>query len=113
MTRVIVVCLHLHSNVDPVIISYDQKCFCSHFLKCLENNLFEPFPCTPKNQPPCDTLVKSFKVFCACRLLDTGDCMIKCDLCCEWYHNTCVGLEEDEDVQGLWLYKDCESKEEL
>ena len=50
-------------NVDPVTISYDQKCFCFHFLKCLENNLFEPFPCSPKKQPPCNTLIKFFKVF--------------------------------------------------
>ena len=82
-------------------------------LKCLENNLLEPFPCSPKKQPLCDNLVKSFKVFCACPLLDTGDCVIKCDLCCEWYHYPCVGLEEDEDVEGSWLCTDCKSKEEL
>ena len=94
-------------NVDPVTISYDQKCFCSHFLKCLENNLFEPFPCSPKKQPPCNTLVKSFKVFCVCCLPGT-----ECDLCCEWYHYSCVGLK-GEDVEDSWLCTDCESKEEL
>ena len=82
-------------------------------LKCVDNNLFEPFPCSPIKQPPCDTLVKSFKLFCACSLLDTGDCMIKCDLCCEWYRYPCVGLEEDEDVEDWWLCTDFESKEKL
>ena len=55
-------------NVDPVTISYDQKCFYSHF--------------------PCDTLVKS-KFFCVCHLPVTGDCMIKCDLYREWYIYKC------------------------
>ena len=40
-------------NVDPVTTSYDQKCFHFHFLKCLDNNQFEPFPCSPKKQPLC------------------------------------------------------------
>ena len=93
-------------------VSYDQKYFRSHFLQCLENNLFEPFPCSPKKQPPCGTLVNHSKCFEVCRLPDTGDHMIKCNLCCEWYHYTCIGLE-DEDVEGLWLCKDCDSKEEL
>ena len=98
-------------NVDPVTTSYDQKCFHFHFLKCLDNNLFEPFPCSPKKQPLCDTLIKLFKVFCVCCLPGTGDRMIKCNLCCEWYHYTCVGLEEDEDIEDSWLCTDCESKE--
>ena len=34
------------------------------------------------------------EIFCVCRKGDDGSLMIQCDECLEWYHGSCVGIDE-------------------
>ena len=36
------------------------------------------------------------EIFCVCRKGDDGSLMIQCDECLEWYHGSCVGIDENE-----------------
>lgn len=40
--------------------------------------------------------VKEKKKYCMCRGPDTGETMIWCDYCKDWFHLTCVNLSTQE-----------------
>ena len=47
----------------------------------LERNLYQPRP----------FMKKVLKVYCLCRLPDSGDSIL-CETCREWFHYTCVAI---------------------
>ena len=53
----------------------------------------------------CDTIKgRKRKKDCICRGPDTGETMIGCDYCKDWFHLTCVDLSPEE-AEELDLYK--------
>ncbi|VDH99607.1 Hypothetical predicted protein [Mytilus galloprovincialis] len=45
----------------------------------------------------------NIKQYCICRGPDTGETMIQCDQCKEWFHLTCVGISVSE-VEEINIY---------
>jgi hypothetical protein len=47
--------------------------------------------------------------YCLCRGPDNGEFMIQCDVCKEWYHESCVGVgpEEAKDID-VYLCPECD-----
>lgn len=94
-------------NIDPATVLYEKLSLRSHFLSCLVNKEFIPFPYKLKEHCPKPPIRRSFKVYCFCRLPDTGDEMIQCNVCKEWYHFICVSMETKKKVPGVWICNHC------
>ncbi|XP_053377058.1 zinc finger CCCH domain-containing protein 13-like isoform X3 [Mercenaria mercenaria] len=43
----------------------------------------------------------------ACTMQDDGSAMIGCDICDEWYHWVCVGIEEEPSEDSSWYCPKC------
>ncbi len=88
----------LCSGKDPATIEYDQSLFRVHFLNCLKERTIASFRHCPRLYIPEEPLWRKFRVYCYCRLPDTGDSMVQCLNCHEWFHFTCVDHTEDCDT---------------
>ena len=79
----------------PEKLTYKQHAFRSHFLDCLMNKEISSYPADGIMRVPSKPLLKTFKVYCLCRLPDIGDGMVKCCQCFERFHWCCVQVHED------------------
>lgn len=64
---------------DPPLREYSRDNFCSHFHTCLIQQEITSFPSskiTMAVKPP--SILRRVKIFCHCRLPDSGDDMVKC-----------------------------------
>ena len=95
----------LCSGGDPCRLYYIQKDFRKHFKACIDCKQLKPFPSNVLIDNPRPPIKSTFRVYCTCRLPDTGD---QCMLCRAWFHFTCVGLEAGHKVKGLWLCMKCD-----
>lgn len=81
---------------DPVNCNYDQSRLRSHLLECIEKGKLTQFPVI------CNRMVKKgiafktcIKIYCTCRqTYVTGQSMIQCHSCREWFHATCLKLSD-------------------
>ena len=73
----------------------------SILVKCLERGLFEPFPRNKVTPRFSKRQNYDIRLFCSCSRPECWDDMIKCELCDEWFHLTCEGLETAPE--GEWL----------
>ena len=76
------------------------------FLLSLENRKIEPFPHARKPATICIRNIVSIELYCVCKLPEAGN-MVCCDLCNNWYHYHCVGLQEQEDLPEQWFCQYC------
>ncbi|XDA90339.1 hypothetical protein R6Z07F_019932 [Ovis aries] len=74
-----------------------------------------PAPFEAKNLAHCRTLqglvkMASVPVYCLCRLpYDVTRFMIECDMCQDWFHGSCVGVEEEKAADiDLYHCPNCE-----
>jgi hypothetical protein len=82
---------------DPCNIILEQSQMRKHLVRCLQVGQISQFPLrmfrTPRRRCVRTTTVN---LFCVCRSIYTaGDKMLQCGICLEWYHDRCVGLEND------------------
>ena len=78
----------------PEELMFDAKIMRQHLLQCLENRVITQFPAKKRK---CQRKMKgreTVRVYCRCRLQEGGS-MILCDLCGEWYHDTCVNVPSE------------------
>lgn len=93
----------LCAGTDPAKLVYNQTEFRSHFFRCLMKKEVTDFPHDTIMKVPGKSLLRRCKVFCSCRLPDTGDAMVQCSKCLEWYHFTCIGNEcQEKPLPELW-----------
>lgn len=93
---------------DPAITMYSQDTLRSHLLACLQAKKITPFENwrSPYKNPG-KNLKSRIQVFCSCRLPDTGDDMVQCKKCKEWFHYTCVGIPLSTKLTGKWNCSNC------
>jgi len=85
---------------------YKQHALRSHFLDCLMKKEINSFPADAIMRVPSKPLLKTFTVYCLCRLPDIGDGMIKCCQCMENFHWSCIQLDKDTR-HSKWLCATC------
>ena len=90
----------------PEKMTYKQHALRSHFRDCLIKKKITTFPADPITKFSSKPLLKTFKVYCLCRLLDFGDGMIKCCQCLERFHWSCVQVDEDT-LPSKWYCAIC------
>ena len=80
-----------------------------HYLRCLKSKEITDFPHDKIMKNPGKSLLRRVKVYCTCRLPDTGDSMVQCSKCLEWFHQTCLEneWEDDKPLPKLWYCLDC------
>ena len=89
---------------NPSEILYNCEEFRDHFLSCLQRRKIWSFPCKAGKavrESDMSSSVK-FRVYCLCHLPDTGDKMICCSNCTEWYHFTCVQISQEMALPDDW-----------
>ena len=92
----------LSSGKDPAKLEYNQMQFREHFLECLRKGDITPFPHDTVMKNPQKPSLRKFSVYCLCRLPNTGDSMVQCCECKEWFHFSCIGLDEDASLPEEW-----------
>ena len=85
----------LCAGAIPERMMYNQHALRSHFLDCLIKKEISNFPADTIMRVPSKPLLKTFQVYCLCRLPDIGYGMIKCSQCLERFHWSCVEVDED------------------
>ena len=93
---------------DPTTIVFDQNALRQHFVNILEMNVITHFP-TLQTRQPAERIsrIQCCQVFCICRLPDTtGDDMVLCDDCQEWFHLSCLNLTESPSTEK-WFCSHC------
>ena len=99
----------LCSGTDPANLSYHLDEFRAHYLTCLKKKKITDFPHDKIMKNPGKSLLRRVKVYCTCRLPDTGDNMAQCSKCLEWFYQTCLKSEweDDKPLPKLWYRPDC------
>ena len=82
----------LCEGLDPSQLVYESQKFRSHFSYCIKKNEMTKFDCKAAIYKPEKPLSTKFRVYCFCRLPNSGDKMVCCNSCSEWFHFTCVDL---------------------
>ena len=92
----------LCEGLDPSQLVYESASrFQSHFSHCIEKKEMTKFDCKAAIYKPEKPLSTKFRVYCFCRLPNSGDKMVCCNSCSEWYHFTCVDLVPESKT---WYY---------
>lgn len=73
---------------NPAAVEFKQNNLRSHLIESFEKREIQPFPSKEKIRSRSLTKV-SVALYCLCRLPESGY-MIQCDVCQEWYHDTCI-----------------------
>ena len=91
---------------DPTSVVLNQKEIRLHLVKLLEANTLSLFPVV-KNRRPAQRIIKTQRcfVFCRCRLPDSGEKMVSCDKCQEWFHLSCLNIETPSTES--WFCDNC------
>ena len=92
------------SNADPASVIFDQVDLRSHFRQCMETGKVARFPVTKKRRPvSCILATKECFVYCYCRMSDSGELMICCNQCSDWFHQVCITNPIPSDIEQ-WKY---------
>lgn len=99
---------------DPSTRIYDQSKFRSHYKNCLVSEYITSFPSRRKSssrQRVVEEVIVA--IFCLCRQPERLP-MVCCDICDEWFHNSCLYIPEDdfehafEDDKRQWICQGCQ-----
>ena len=88
-----------------------------HFLTCLKNGVFSPFPRRTERSKVCASTILFVDVYCICRRPffeyeveeDPKMSMANCSKCNEWYHRKCVTIPKNifENSRLDWVCPYC------
>ena len=92
---------------EPSGLAYNQTKLRKHLKSCIDCGKIKPFPSKLCQTPVAPSLSESYRVYCICRLPDSGDKMVQCSRCRRWYHYTCVGIASNDKVKGMWFCANC------
>jgi len=105
--------LDIAMGVDPFEHDFIQCGIRSHFVRCIADQHFTPFPRTRQKAfggYPRIVSSVSVEIFCVCRWIETDD-MAMCDVCKVWYHASCVFIPPEvfEHEELPWKCPTCEN----
>ena len=111
-------------GINPATQQYSSsKNLRQHLVNCFSNGSMSPFPkVASKEHKP--AIKATLNVYCCCRLpyvldhllprdvpADETTKMVKCYICDNWYHCSCVNLSDEQvkRLKGFWMcdYKGC------
>ena len=101
-------------NIDPSSISFAPSEMRQHLKESFSKNILTPFPYVNNSPPMQETITMSVEVFCVCRRpirfklgknVSKEEKMIKCDLCSECFHLSC--LANGVYPKGSWRCETC------
>ena len=96
---------------DPTVVVYDQNDMRCHLVSCFEKHSLTIFNTIKKRRPEKKQLKSNtFDIYCYCRLPDTGERMVCCDLCSKWYHIKCISEDVPVNDDNDWHCTRCASK---
>lgn len=90
-------------------ITFKSEMMREHLLKCLIKKKFEPFPRKNKSKI-CQKKPMTLDIYldCSkCSLSNIYDDMISCEFCTKWFHNSCVGLDDDFRDSFIFTCDNC------
>ena len=99
----------LCEGLDPSQLVYEASTLRQHFRRCIQKKEMTRFDVRAALYKPEKPLSTKFRVYCFCRLPNSGDKMVCCNLCSEWFHFTCVGLAPDSLLGATWHCPNCAS----
>jgi len=87
----------LLSGRDPTTVILYQSSISQHLKDCLLNGFLSPFPLLSHRAVRRPLVTKYVvRLYCTCRTNSyKSDNMVQCDACREWYHKSCVSLDDD------------------
>lgn len=88
----------LCAGIDPSTVVYNQTNFRSHLIHCLKQKKISDFPNDVVMKVAGKSLLRKIKIFCSCRLPNTGDAMVQCSKCQGWFHWTCIGTDWKDSI---------------
>ena len=95
---------------NPENVFFDQSLMRQHLYDCLDAGVMKRFPQCPKINnflPIPKSTFFTIPLHCECRMPENFDTlMVACDVCNEWFHVACVGLNK-ECIPRTWLCKIC------
>jgi hypothetical protein len=103
----------LLNGMDPVNVLYRQSVMRSHLVKCLIDGNVVAFPTVSlRNNRKRAIRSLDVELFCVCRSSNArNEPMIQCDDCSDWFHPSCVGIQDStlEDLLETTKPFSCES----
>ena len=97
----------LCEGLDPSQLVYQSSRFRSHFSQCILEKDKTRFDCNAAMYKPEKPMSTKFRVYCLCRLPNSGDNMVCCNSCSEWYHFTCVDIVPGTKLGTTWNCPSC------
>ena len=100
---------------DPCTRIYYQSKLRSHYRSCLLCEAISVFPSRGTCKPMSVIDEAMVDIFCVCRLPEKLP-MACCDVCNEWFHNSCVTIPSEvfaADVDIKWICNECQSELEV
>lgn len=100
--------LTLAEGKDPSSFDFpDEAGLRGHLFQCIMSKQMTPFYTGQAKYTPGKTMKSIFKIYCTCRLPDSGDEMVQCSHCKEWYHFTCVGVSPGTKLKSAYYCSTC------
>ena len=96
----------LCNSDNPTRHLYTQDAMRGHLVTALETGKFPITRSRRFNLKPVKT--EKFDVYCSCRQPYSGDDMVECSSCKDWYHDTCEKVPEDVwNTRKQWICSKC------
>lgn len=98
----------LAEGKDPSSLEFpDEASLRTHLLQCITAKKMAPFYTRQALYKPGKMMKRVFKIYCVCRLPDSGDEMVQCNKCKEWYHFTCIGIPSGTKLKSAYYCSVC------
>ncbi|XP_065657444.1 uncharacterized protein LOC136082351 [Hydra vulgaris] len=89
------------NKTDVGTLSLDRNKIRSHFLECIGNRNFAPFPLSQAEAPFNKEKIITLEISCSCRSYwlwyhakNPALHMVQCDTCSEWFHRKCENISD-------------------
>jgi len=79
----------------------------NHLFQCIIAKKMAPFYTRQALYKPGKMMKSIFRIYCTCCLPDSGNEMVQCNKCKEWYHFTCIGVSPGTKLKSAYYCSGC------